>query len=201
MLSALGAWLVIATTTGPMSSHVPLAETAAAELAPEGLVHREVLRIDRDFGKPQFDIVVDTWLPEDDRSALVDVRMWWVKTDAQDRRSPFSAKLRRYLDLEARAEAPTRWQLEMRGDRKEFSFAVEIDARGRPAAFVDVVTARGETVEHCRTTSARLRARRFMGIPVGVAALEVACTDARGRAQRGEVRYRKLSRGELYGGE
>jgi hypothetical protein len=201
MLSALGALLVVATTTGPMTTHVPLAETAVTELAPEGLLHREVLRIDRDFGKPQFDIVVDTWMDADTRAALVDVRMWWVKTDAQDRRSPFSAKLRRYLDLETRAEAPARWQLEMRGDRKEFAFAVEIDGRGRPAAFVDVVTDDGRKIQHCRTTSAKLRARRLLGIPIGVAALDVTCVDANGRRQRGEVRYRKLTRGDLYRGE
>jgi hypothetical protein len=177
-------------TTGPIASRLPFAETPADALSTRALRHHEALRIDRDFGKPEFDLVVDAW-SETARGDLADVRLWWVKTTANDRRSPLSTKAERYVDIDVRRDGPNSMHVSVRGGGREFAFDVEL-GKGGAHVFTDVVTKDGETVEHCRTTSSRLIARRVMGIPVGLGALQVTCIDDDGRKVRGRASLRKV---------
>ena len=180
------------TTTGPVANRLPLAETAVRDLAPSGLLHQEALRIDRDFGKPEFDLVVDTWTPEAAVDVLADVRLWWVKTTAQDRRSPLSERAQKYVDIETKRAADDAWRIEVRGDKKEFVFEVELDEDGRALVFTDVMTKDGRRVGHCRTTGGKLLARRLLGIPIGIEKLEVHCVDKRGALVHGRAVMRHL---------
>lgn len=193
-MSTLLAFALSIAATGTIPSVLPNAETACDALAPSGLAHHEALRIDRDFGKPEFDLVVDAWTPTTAPGELADVRLWWVKTSADDRRSPLSTRTKKYVDLETIENAPDDWSLKLRGDHKEFSFDIELDARGIAQVFTDIVRDDGRSIRHCRATSGRLHARRVLGIPVGIAALVVECVDDRGRAQRGRAVVRKLAR-------
>jgi len=178
-------------TTGPIATRIPFAETPATALSPRGLRHHEALRIDRDFGKPEFDLVIDAW-SETAQGDLADVRLWWVKTTAGDRRSPLSTKAERYVDIDVRRDGPDAMRVSVRGGGREFAFEVELDERGRALVFTDVVTKDGTKVDHCRTTSSRLIAKRVLGIPVGLGALQVSCVDAQGRAIRGKATLRKV---------
>lgn len=186
--------LAFALTTGPLTAGLPNAETRCDALSPHGLEHHEALRIDRDFGKPEFDLVVDAWTKSASPMELADVRLWWVKTTAADQRSPMSTRSKKYVDIETIEHGPDAWSLKLRGDHKEFSFDVEIDERGRAQVFTDIVMADGTQLRHCRATSGRLRARRLLGIPIGIDALAVECIDDDGRAQRGRAVVRKLRR-------
>lgn len=179
------------TTTGPIATRLPFVETAAEALDVDGLRHHEALRIDRDFGKPEFDLVVDAW-SETDHGDLADVRLWWVKTTANDRRSPLSTRAEKYVDIDVRREGPDAMRVQVRGGNREFSFEVELDARGRAHVFTDVVTKDGTTIDHCRTTSSKLVAKRVLGIPVGLGALQVSCIDDEGRRVRGRATLRKV---------
>ncbi|MBC8067837.1 MAG: hypothetical protein IAG13_05835 [Deltaproteobacteria bacterium] len=190
MSTLLLACVLVGSTTGPIASRLPLTETTVADLAPAGLLHQEVLRIDRDFGKPEFDLVVDTWTAETD-DVLTDVRVWWVKTTAQDRRSPLSERAQKYVDIESVPTAPDAWSLKLRGDKKEFAFEVELDERGQAQVYIDVLADDGRRVAHCRTTQGKLLARRLLGIPIGVDKLEVRCVDGRGRAVEGRAVVRR----------
>lgn len=189
--------LLLASLTAP--ARLPYAVTEASELAPDGLHHHEVLRIDRDFGKAEYEIVVDGWSPRANPKAIHDVRIWWVNTSLEDRRSPFDRKLRRYIDLEYLKNAPGEWTIRLRGDRKEFAFDVELDESHQAVAYAAVVTDDGSRVERCRASSGKLVARRFLGIPVGIHSMRVRCVDSHGRAHAGEIPYRKLRRGKVYG--
>lgn len=192
MSTLLLACVLVGSVTGPVAQRLPLAETAARDLAPSGLVHQEALRIDRDFGKPEFDLVVDTWTDETSGDVLADVRLWWVKTTAQDRRSPLSERAKKYVEIETTQAAPDAWKVKLRGDRKEFAFDVELDDRGRAQVYTDVLTDAGGRVGHCRTTGGKLLARRLLGIPIGVDKLEVHCVDARGAKHHGRAVVRRV---------
>ena len=186
--------LAIALTTSTFAASVPNAQTSCDALSPDGLEHHETLRIDRDFGKPEFDLVVDAWTKTAAPGELADVRVWWVKTTAADKRSPMSTRAKKYVEIEMFENEADAWTIELRGDRKEFRFEVEVDARGRAQVFTDIVTAEGRTVRHCRATTGNLRARRLLGIPIGIDSLSVECVDDRGRDQRGHAVVRKLRR-------
>jgi hypothetical protein len=179
------------TTTGPLGTRIPFTETAAEALSVQGLRHHEALRIDRDFGKPEFDLVVDAW-SETAHGDLADVRLWWVKTTANDRRSPLSTRAEKYVDIDVRRAGADAMRVAVRGGNREFEFAVELDAERHASVFIDVVTKDGNTVEHCRTTSGKLVAKRVLGIPVGLGALQVTCIDDAGRKVRGRATLRKV---------
>ena len=178
-------------TTGPIATRIPFAETDAEALSIQGLRHHEALRIDRDFGKPEFDLVVDAW-SETARGDLADVRLWWVKTTANDRRSPLSTKAERYVDIDVRREGPDAMRVAVRGGNREFVFEVELDEKGRAHVFTDVGTKDGTTIAHGRTTSSKLVAKRVLGIPVGLGALQVSCIDDAGRKVRGRASLTKV---------
>jgi hypothetical protein len=86
----------------------------------------------------------------------------------------------------------------MAGDGKEYRFSAEVDEHATPAVFADVQLADGSTVAHCRCDDALLVARRVIGIPVGIAALTVHCTDAEATPREGTVPYRELEDGRTY---
>ena len=186
--------LLLATAATSAVPRLPDGELQADELAPPGLRHQEALRIDRDFGKPEFDLVVDTWTRTAAPRKLADVRLWWVKTTAADRRSPLSTKAKKYVDIETSLRAPGHWTLEVRGDRKVFAFDVELDALGNAHVFTDVIDDDGHRVDHCRATAGRLKARRLLGIPIGIAALAVECVDGEGKRLRGRAVVRRVGR-------
>ncbi len=186
--------LAFALILGPSTAALPHAETACDALSPSGLAHHEALRIDRDFGKPEFDLVVDAWTKSAAPMELADVRLWWVKTTADDRRSPLSTRSKKYVEVETIEHGPDAWSLKLRGDHKEFSFDVEIDQGGEAEVFTDIVTDDGREIRHCRATAGRLRARRVLGIPIGIDTLVVDCIDERGQARQGRAAVRKLRR-------
>lgn len=185
-MPAVPALLALLTSTAG-APLLPYAEISAEALAPDGMRHQEALRIDRDFGKPEFDLVVDTWMPERNPSAFADVRLWWVKTTAADRRSPLSTRAQKYVEIDTKAQGPDRWLLAVTGDHKRFAFEVELGDDGRAAVFTDIVDERGQRVEHCRARSGFLHARRFMGLPVGIARLSISCVDDQGRTRDGNA--------------
>jgi hypothetical protein len=159
--------------------------------------HHEVLRIRRDFGMDHWEIALDGWSTRAVDGHIADVRLWWVNTKDAERRKPFSAYLRRYIEFEHRRADKGTLAIRMAGDRKEYLFTVEIDD-GAPAVFADVQLADGSTVPHCRCHRGRLVARRVFGIPVGIAALQVHCTDATQGKHDGAVPYRELDHGAAY---
>jgi hypothetical protein len=171
--------------------------TAADALSTSELAHHEVLRIERDFGKPDFQIVVDAW-EQTSRDSLADVRLWWVRPSRDDERHPFSLRLMRYLQLSFEPKSDDRWHVGMVGDRKHFEFSVELESDGRAVAYGDVITEDGRTIRHCRTTHGHLVARRFLGVPVGIKQLEVNCVDQAGQRHAGVMQYEKTARGRLY---
>lgn len=192
--------LVLVRPSGGVDA-IPQGPTPVEKLSTKKLRHDEVLRIRRDFGKAQWEIVLDGWSPHAARGHLEHVRLWWVNTDEGERRKPFSAYLRRYLELDVRRADESTLLVRMAGDRKEYQFSVEVDAHGTPAVFADVQLADGSTVAHCRCDHALLVARRVIGIPVGIAALTVRCTDADATPREGTVAYREVEHGQPYAPE
>lgn len=193
----LAAVLVLFRPTGGAGA-IPQGPTAVEKLSTEELRHDEVLRIRRDFGMPHWEIALDGWSSNAAPAHLEHVRLWWVNTDEGERRKPFSAYLRRYLELDVQRAGESTLLVRMAGDRKEYRFSVEADAHARPAVFADVQLADGSSVARCRCERALLVARRVLGVPVGIAALTVHCTDADGTSREGTVSYRELEDGRAY---
>jgi hypothetical protein len=172
---------------------IPRGPTPAEKLTTKKFRHHEVMRIDRDFGMAKWEIALDGWMPRDTDVRVEDIRLWWVNTEEGDRRKPFGAYLQRHIEFGYRRNATGMLAVRMAGDRKEYLFTVEIDATGVPAVFADIVRADGSDVVHCRCERGRLIARRVLGIPVGIAALHVTCTDASMQRHEGTVPHRELA--------
>ncbi len=187
----LSAFLLLA-TTGLTSNLVPYATTKVPDLAPRGLIHHEVLRIAKDVGDNNYKIVVDAWSSSVTPKSLDEVRFWWVKTDSHDERRPWSSRIQKYVQLDFQENAPDDWTVRLLGDRKQFEFDVEIDDEGHAHAYAGVTNSYGERVPHCRATTARFEARRFLGIPVGLKRLKVTCFDDQGTRHNGIVPYRRV---------
>lgn len=153
----------------------------------------EVVRIDRDFGKPHFDLAIDAWI-DDAAGRLDEARLWWVNTAEQDRRKPLGKLIERLVKLEYRRRSPTEIAVVVVGDGKEFSFTVELGRDGGVHTYVAVDTEAGRTIPRCRTETVRLLARRVLGVPVGLARISVTCRDG-GVVHRGQVRHRDLAGG------
>jgi hypothetical protein len=189
---------VLAAVAGLAATQLPYSRTPAAALQAPGLAHHEVLRIGRDFGDRNFEVVVDSWTSTAHPDALDEVRFWWVDGSNDDERSPFGKKLRKYIGMDLIPVSADDWTVKLRGDRKEFLFRVVLEPEGTVAAYGDVLTAEGRTVPHCRATHGRFVARRLLGIPIGIKRLDVRCVDAEGRTHDGELPFRKLPRGALW---
>lgn len=180
------------------ASGIPQGPTAVEQLSTKALRHHEVLRIRRDFGMDHWELALDGWMSRRDDGHLAAVRLWWVNTRDDARRKPFSAYLQRYIELETRRAGAGTLFVRMAGDHKEYRFTVELDAAGLPAVFADVELADGSTVAHCRCHRGQLVARRIVGIPVGIAALSMHCTDDTSTPREGTVPYREVAHGETY---
>jgi hypothetical protein len=149
----------------------------------------EVLRIKRDFGKSWIDLTIDAWL--DPKSTRLErARLWWVVTSEQDRRKPLGAFYERMVKLRYSRSSSTSLSVQVTGDHKEFTFTVELGEGGKVHAYVAAETADGKTIARCRTESTRLIAQRVLGLPVGLARIEVTCSDEKGVVHQGLVRHR-----------
>lgn len=190
MPSVLALLFALASASSSDSSEIPRSATPAAKLSTRGFVHHEVLRIDRDFGKPQWEIALDGWMPREREGGVEELRFWWVNTDEADHRKPFSPRLSRHIELGFDRRPDGGLDVRLIGDRKEYRFTVEVDQEGRPAVFAHVRLPDDTEVARCRCHSGRLIARRLVGIPIGIAALEVQCIDGDGRSHQGQVPFR-----------
>jgi hypothetical protein len=182
----------VATGRIPAAMTIPYARTPVDGLSNRYLRHREVLLIARDFGDPGWEIAIDGWIPQDGPRELSEVRLWWVKRSGGDERHPFSKGELARFGIDFDHPSPASWRVHLSGDKKEFSFEVELDPSGRALAYANVDLEDGGRIERCRAVSSRLHARRFLGIPIGIRALGVTCIDALGRWRQGRVPYRKL---------
>ena len=177
-----------------IAPRVPWVETDVADLAPEGLLHQEVLRIDPDFGKDHHDIVVDSWTLAERPDALSEVRMWWLHSKDNDERSPFGKGVRRFVELDYVRKGPRRFGVVLRGERKEWGFDVVLQDDGKAVALADITTDDGVVVTQCQASSAKLLVRRVMGLPAGLKGLEITCLDGEGTEHRGTLSELKTKR-------
>lgn len=177
-----------------IAPRVPWVETDVADLAPEGLLHQEVLRIDPDFGKDHHDIVVDSWTLAEKPDALSEVRMWWLHSKDNDERSPFGKGVRRFVELDYVRKGPRRFGVVLRGERKEWGFDVVLQDDGKAVALVDITTDDDVLVTQCEASTAKLLVRRVMGLPAGLRGLEVTCRDAEGTEHVGTLSELKTKR-------
>jgi len=188
--SLLALWIV-GVPASPHAAQIPYAKTDVADLSTSQLRHNELLRIRRDFGKPEWEIALDSWVPRARPNAIADVRIWWVKTDNNDQRRPLG---RKYVKLERRWLGPDRLEVDLLGAGKRFSFIVEREDGRPPRVFATIEKKDGTVVEHCRATRGKLSARRFLGIPVGLRNLRVTCVDDAGRWHGGNLPYSRARR-------
>jgi hypothetical protein len=168
------------------AERLPMAATPITALSTEQLAHHELLRIERDFGKPQYVIALDAWVTTVVPPQLGDARLWWSRTDKENERSPFGPGTKRHFEIEYDQPAADRWSVHLVSDGKRFTFNIEVDAQGKPHAFADV-SAGSERFEHCRATTGVLHARKVLGLPVGIDTLDMACTDDAGTTHQGQV--------------
>lgn len=166
---------------------LPVTKTAVDALSTSTLVHTELVRITRNFGKSNFEIALDGWTSVDDPRQIVDVRLWWVRPDKGHERSPFSAKSRDQFDIDYEQHADGTWRVDLGSDRHKYRFAIELDDKGMPAAFADVDTSDAGRVAHCKVTRGELAARKVFGAPVGIRDFEVECIDAAGTERAGTM--------------
>jgi hypothetical protein len=168
------------------------------DLSTQRLRHHEVLRIDRDFGMPKWELALDGWAPHDDPGAVESLKLWWVNVEDDDRRKPFASYLRRVLEFGFEPIARGGLAVRLAGDRKEYAFTVEPDAAGIPAVHATIDLDDGSRIERCRCQRGRLLARRVLGVPIGIANLRVRCTDTAGVARDGAVVFREVAKGPAY---
>ena len=169
---------------------VPDGKTAIAALDAPGLEHAEVVRVRRDFGNPSVDIALDVWTPKAGSRSIRDVRMWW--SDAVDR-YPFEALAQRYVAVQYNRLRKDRWNVSVTGDGKRFAFGIGLQGAA-PAAYTTVSLPDGSRVRNCRVDDAKLYARRFLGIPVGVKDLVVVCRAPNGEMHRAPVVYQSVGK-------
>jgi len=185
----LSALVASASTPCTAAAPPPAERTAAARLAAPGTAHHRVLVIHQDFHPNEhYEIAIDGWVTCEDQ--LAGIRMWWMDKERADERSPFGKGVRRFIDIDYRRKAPTRWTIELRNGRKEFQFAIELDDAGTPRAYGAVELASGQVLDHCRVEHGRLVARKILGLPTGLKRLEVVCVDEDQRRHRGTLRSR-----------
>ncbi|MEM6994813.1 MAG: hypothetical protein AAF721_30140 [Myxococcota bacterium] len=197
-MSLVVALLVAVAPAPTVAVDIPSGPTAEAKLATDSMAHRELLRIDRDFGMAHWEIALDGWLPRDAAPKIEDIRLWWVNTDKANRRKPFSRHLSRVLEFSYAREGDASLRVRLAGDGKEYRFEVALDVTGVPAVFADVELADARVVARCRCESGRLLARRVIGIPIGIGSLSVRCRDAEGTVHDAVVPYRVIEAGEAY---
>ncbi len=164
----------------------PLKNSNPDELSDGHSRMRNVLTVTRDFGPDPEDISIDSWVTRGADPKLEEVRIWFVRHDESERRHPFTKKVLKNLTVGYKRGGNDNWKVGFAGGRKQYLFDVELDDRGRPAIYSDVVVGK-TTLKHCRVQRAHLVARRVLGVPTGVKHLRVACVDARGVRHRGRA--------------
>ena len=172
----------------PGALTLPNVTTPASALAPEGYTHVEVFRIRRDFGNSEFEIALDAWLPGDEPTTIDDVRLWWLKTDRNGERGPFSQKTGRHFDIGYERRSEGHWVVQLiAGADRRFTFSVEADGTGGVFAYATVVVPSGERVERCRVQAGVLRATKVFALTTGIKELNVTCTDQNGAQHEGNL--------------
>ncbi len=151
----------------------------------------EVVRVKRDFGKPHFDLVIDAWA-DPQAAKLHRTQLWWSNTSENDRRKPLGALIERMVKLKYQRISSTTVTVAVAGDGKQFTFTVELAGDGQVHAYVAVDTEAGKHIRRCRTTSARLLARRVLGMPVGIERIAVTCKDSGGVEHSGQIAHREV---------
>lgn len=187
---AMITWLGVACTVLVGAAGSTPAEAPAETVAPAEEVSTEVVRIKRDFGKSWFDLAIDAWAEGAERLAKVQLR--WVNTSEGDRRKPLGKLIERMVALKYTRVSKRSYTVTVAGDGKEFKFTVEMAKDGGLHTYVAVDSDAGVHVPRCRTDSAKLLARRVLGIPVGIAKVAVTCSDAGGATHAGQVRHRPV---------
>lgn len=179
----------------PAASGVPtpagVAPPAVEEASEPVAAGAEVVRVKRDFGKPHFDLVIDAWA-DPQAATLHRTQLWWSNTSEGDRRKPLGALIERMVKLQYRRLSSTAVAVAVAGDGKEFTFTVELAGDGQVHAYVAVDTEGGKHISRCRTTSARLLARRVLGMPVGISRIAVTCKDGGGAVHSGQIAHREV---------
>jgi len=176
----------------PAAEVAEVAEPAPAPApAPADVAPAEVVRVKRDFGKPNFDLVIDAWA-DVEAAHLREIRLWWTNSDEVGHRKPLGRMIERMVKLQYRRISDTALTVAVAGDGKRFTFTVELNKDGKVVAYVPIDTEGGRYIGRCRTDSARLLARRVLGMPVGIAYIAVSCRDGRGVLHQGKLRYREL---------
>jgi hypothetical protein len=174
-------------TAAVQGATLPVTKTAVEALSTSTLTHTELVRITRNFGKSNFEIALDGWTSVDEPRQIVDVRLWWVRPDKGEERSPMSAKSRDQFDIDYERNADGTWRVDLGSDRHKYRFAIELDGTGVPAAFADVDTPDAGRIAHCKVTKGELAARKVFGAPVGIRDFEVECIDATGTQREGTM--------------
>ena len=169
------------------ASGIPEVSTAVARLSTASLRHHEVLRIDRDFGMAKWELALDSWTPVEPGGSIAELRLWWANADDADRRKPFSPYLRRYIEFGHQRGDDGALTVQLAGDGKRYSFVVELGDSGTPEVFATVIRGDGTEVPRCRCERGRLVARRILGLPIGIEALQMRCTDVSGQRHEGVV--------------
>lgn len=188
---AAGGGLVLALQGAPGVVAPAREGTIEATGAAPALTATEVVRIKRDFGKPHFDLVIDAWA-DPQAARLERTQLWWTNTSEADHRKPLGALIERMVKLQYRRVSNTTVAVTVAGDGKEFTFTVELAGDGTVHTYVAVDTDGGKHVPRCRTTQARLLARRVMGLPVGISRIAVSCRDGGGVVHAGQIAHREL---------
>jgi hypothetical protein len=166
------------------------APAEATEATEAEAAFTEVVRVKRDFGKPHFDLVIDAWSGEE-AGRLEATQLRWVNTSEHDRRKPLGRMIERMVHLQYKRLSSARLTVVVAGDGKEFTFTVEQAADGEIHAYVPVDTDDGRFIPRCRAGSARLLARRVVGLPVGIDRIAVTCSEA-GASYHGQIRHRPV---------
>lgn len=180
--------VIPASTPPPAAFDLPEKNTTPEEIAPDGYKHALVLRIRRDFGKRDFEIAMDAWMPDETPEHVDAVRLWWFKVHKDGERGPFSKKTTRNFDVSYQRRDKQSWAIVLAlSDGRHFTFLVRSTGGHNAAAFADVTTGDGSVIEACRVTNAEIHAKTTLGITTGIKDLSVTCVDASGVEHSGAL--------------
>ncbi len=175
-----------ASTPPPAAFDLPMKDTSPEELAPDGYKHALVLRIRRDFGKRDFEIAMDAWMPDEAPKQIDAVRLWWFKAHKDGERGAFSKKTSRNFEVSYQRKDDESWSVVFAlSDGRHFTFRVRSTGGHAAAAFAEVMQSDGTKIDACRVTDAELRAKTTLGITTGIKDLSVTCVDSSGVEHQG----------------
>ncbi|TPV93743.1 MAG: hypothetical protein B7733_18940 [Myxococcales bacterium FL481] len=162
----------------------PARDTQPQALSTPALEHVEVLRIHRDFGQARYLIALDGWVARTDLPQLAGLRLWWLDLARDDVRFPFEPWIHRAVEISYLDVSERRHTVTLRTDDLAFVFAVELDDSGQVRVHAPARTAQGSSAR-CEVRGARMLARRFLGVPTGVAEIRLRCRSPHGGSWRG----------------